>query len=116
MLFGNEQIKWIPEGRAYILLLIIGSLAFDTVISRITMFVNQKELLIANVRIFYTVFFILFAILNYVIFLHNDRWKKIIKSFSNLEKRKNQIGTVVVYLILLMIVLSWLYSMYLWTT
>lgn len=116
MMLNSGEIKWMTEGRTYAILLIIGSLSFHSLTSYIAILINQKELLILNARIFYTVFFILYAIFNYILFLHNENWKKIIKSFSNMDKRKNLAGTIIVYSILFMIAIAWLYSMHLWTT
>lgn len=114
MLMWNQEIKWLPEGRAYVLLLIIGSLVFDSIISLTAILINQKELLIANARMFYTTFYIIFAIYNYIVFLHNDKWKKIIRSFSDMDKSKNIVGTLIIYIMLFIIIITWLYSIYLW--
>lgn len=116
ILFDNEQFKWLPEIRTYILLLVIESLVFDTIISCILLLIDQKEFLSANARLIYTLFFIFLAIYNYSIFLYNDKWKKIIKSFANLGKKRDRIGTLIVYSILFIISISWLYSVYLWAT
>jgi SNF family Na+-dependent transporter len=113
-MFNSGEIKWMPEGRTYAALLIIGALVFDTIVSFVAILTDKREFLVENANLFYNIFFIFFAIFNYIVFLYNNRWKKVIKSFSNIEKRKNRYGTIIIYSILLIIVIVWLYSMYIW--
>lgn len=115
MMLNSGEIKWMTEGRTYATLLIIGSLIFDTTISFIVILTNNKVFLIENAKLLYTIFFVFFAFFNYVTFLYHDRWKKVIKSFSNIEKRKNRYGTIIICFLLLIVVIAWLYSMFLWT-
>lgn len=114
MMFNSGEIKGMPEGRTYAALLIIGALVFDTIVSFVAILTDKREFLVENANLFYNIFFIFFAIFNYIVFLYNNRWKKVIKSFSNIEKRKNRYGTIIIYSILLIIVIVWLYSMYIW--
>lgn len=113
-LFDNENVKWCPEARAFALLLLAGALAFQAVTSCIAIQLGMKQWLTENAKEFYTVFFIIFAVYNYIVFLHKDRWKAIVKSFLHEDRKTNIIGAIIVYFILLTIAAVWVYFVFAW--
>lgn len=56
---------------------------------------------------------IFFSILNYIIFSHNDNWKKYYKEFDKLPKKINRKGSWIVFGIILIIIANLIFSFYL---
>lgn len=46
-------------------------------------------------------FLLTVGILNWFLFEYDDRWKEIVKDFDSLSKRKNRIGSVIVWTVIL---------------
>ncbi|SHG85572.1 hypothetical protein, partial [Chryseobacterium vrystaatense] len=69
---------------------------------------NHQEL--GNAIIFMGLLFI--VIPNYFIFHHQDKWKRIITDFDKLPKKKNSIGTWIVFGIVLLIIGNFIFSFY----
>ena len=53
------------------------------------------------------------TLVNYFVFFHNDRWKGYVKDFDSLPKKKNKIGTMIVWSLVFLIFLSLIFSFYL---
>ncbi|ROH97953.1 hypothetical protein [Chryseobacterium daecheongense] len=53
-----------------------------------------------------------FIILNWYIFEHEDKWKTIIKEFDLLAKKTNRIGGIIVWILIILIVVLYWYSIF----
>jgi hypothetical protein len=60
----------------------------------------------------FVLFFILISVPNYFIFHHTDRWKRIVKEFDRLPKRKNIIGGWIVFILILLIIGNLIFAFY----
>lgn len=49
---------------------------------------------------------------NYFFFLHNDKWKNYIKEFKDYDKKKRHAGGLLVFVIIVLIVASVVFSFY----
>lgn len=60
--------------------------------------ITKKEMLPAdNAKFIIWVVGLSIALINYLIFNYHDRWKKIIDDFDNLPRKKNKIGTWIIW-------------------
>lgn len=50
---------------------------------------------------------------NYFIFIYKDQWKDIVNEFDKLPKRTNQIGSLIIWSIVALIIASFIFSIYL---
>ena len=75
------------EWKAASLLVLMSYSILYSLILYYTIFVNRYSSLGSNL-------YLIFSILNYLIFLHKNRWKKIVENFNNIPKNKNRIGTI----------------------
>lgn len=53
------------------------------------------------------------VIIKYFVFEHQERWKKYINEFDQWSKRKNKIGTIMVWILVLFVLANLIYSFYL---
>lgn len=53
------------------------------------------------------------VIFNYLVFHHRDQWRSIIVEFDKIPKKKNLIGSWIVFSIVLLVILNLIYSFYL---
>ena len=51
-------------------------------------------------------------LVNYLIFIHTDKWKDIVKEFDQLPKRTNKIGGWIVFGVILLIVANLIFAFY----
>jgi hypothetical protein len=56
---------------------------------------------------------IVIGLFNYFIFHHHNQWKRIVKEFDRLPKRKNIIGGWIVFGVVLLIIANLVYAFYL---
>jgi len=57
---------------------------------------------------------IILVLVDYFIFHHNDQWKKYNQEFDQLPKKKNNMGSWIVFLIVLLIISNFIFSFYLY--
>lgn len=50
---------------------------------------------------------------NYFAFVHTDEWKAYVKEFDALPKKKNQIGSLIVFAIVVLVIANLVFSFYL---
>lgn len=62
---------------------------------------------------FYIGMAIFFAVLNYIIFIHTDKWKDYNAEFDQLPRKKNIIGGIIVWIIIISIIFGFFRSAYL---
>lgn len=76
--------------------------------------ITKRELLPENIldKVAIAVVIIL-AIVKYFAFEHRDRWKDYVTEFNQWSKKKNRIGTLVVWLIVLFILGNLIFAFYL---
>jgi len=65
-----------------------------------------------NESLLFTIGFILF-IINYLAFHQKDKWKTIVEEFDNLSKKKNTIGSIIVWSLVILIIVIIIFSFYL---
>lgn len=89
-----------PEIRAYLLLLMFNATLILLIINYYTIITKKRVLLPdGNAWIYISALFL--AFLNYFLILHNKKWKKDIEVFDKLPKGRNQIGSIIVWSIIL---------------
>ncbi len=108
--FESIEFRWWSEWKAalsvsileiMILITLEGILSF---LFKLNIFSNDTiTIIIASIIL----------ILNYFIFLHNDKWMPFIDKFDKFPKRKNQIGGVFVWATILIIVAALIFMYYL---
>jgi len=64
-------------------------------------------------KIIYIGIAVFFSILSYITIDYNDTWKKYNIEFNNLSKRRDKIGTIIVFGLVLFIVINFIFSIYL---
>ncbi len=57
--------------------------------------------------------FLIIIIGNYILFVHTDKWKEYNAKFEQLPKKKNMIGGIIVWIIIILIIVSYWGSAYL---
>lgn len=109
----NAPSKWLSEWKStlaidvltYFILLSIGG--YYTVVTKKDMLpFNHPKLIIGTISV-------LIAMLNYIFFIYQDKWKEYIIEFDNWPKKKNKTGSIVVLVVILIIVLNLLFMFYL---
>lgn len=56
---------------------------------------------------------IIIVIPNYLLFVHTDKWKDYVKEFDRLPKKKNRLGSWIVFGIVLFVIANLIFSFYL---
>lgn len=103
--------KWWSEGKAS---MAIGVLEIWTIIS---ILIYYKVLIdpSSNIMGTITIWFVIITfvtITDYFIFHYKNRWKSIISEFDNLPKKKNTLGSWIVFGIVLIIIGNFIFSFY----
>ena len=88
------------ETRAYFLLTMFNGALILIIINYYTI-ITKKRILLPDGNMWIYILALSLAFLNYFLILHNGKWKKNIEIFDKLPKRKNQVGSVIVWSILL---------------
>lgn len=81
-----------------------------SLINYYNIFINRQFYLTKNI---FLVIGILVAAVNVVIFTYLDLWKEYNKEFDLLSKKKNIIGGIIVWSIIVLIIINLIYSFYL---
>ena len=97
-----ERMGVWPEVRAYFLLLMLNAALILLVINYYTI-VTGKRISLPDGNTWIYILSLFLAFLNYVLILHNEKWRLIIYEFNKLPKKKNKIGTLVVWCVILII-------------
>ena len=113
-LFELKEFNKMREWRVYGLILVLNSLAFFSVYMVIAIMSNNIKVFTENIRFVFTIFFIFCSIYNYIIFMYDDKWKKVILQYKNLSSKRDMIGSIIVYSIVILIVVLWICIIYLW--
>lgn len=50
---------------------------------------------------------------NYFAFIHTDKWKDYVEEFDLLPQKNNKTGSWIVFIIILLIIMNWVFSIYL---
>lgn len=110
-----ESMGFWPEVRGYFLLLILNVIFILLIINCCTIITGEYILLPAgNVWIWIWIWIsaLALALLNYYFILHKGKWGIIIKEFDKLPKKKNQIGTIIIWSIIFIEIFTYFYSLF----
>jgi hypothetical protein len=111
--FEAAPSKWLSEWKA--------SFCMDALIIFILLtiggyysIITKKEMITTdNPEIVIWVLGLSVAFINYLFFNHRNKWKLIIEEFDRLPKKKNRIGTLLVWLIIFLIFANLIFMYYL---
>lgn len=102
---------WMSDWKASINMDVLMIFLFSSLLNYYKVFFNPtSEIGEGNILI---VFGIIISLSNYFIFQHKDQWKVIIQEFDTLPKQTNIIGTLRVWLFVILIISNFIYSFYL---
>lgn len=111
--FEGAPSKWLSDWKASFFLMVIEIWVglsmlnyFSVLFPRINL--TDKFLTVISVSIV-----IVLATIKYYSFEHQDRWQSVVKTFDELPKYRNRIGTYIVWGIVLLILANLIFSFYL---
>lgn len=111
--FEAAPSRWWSDWKASFSMLVLEIWVLVSLIVYYAAF-TKKDLLPDKVLdIVAIIFVLLLTIVKYFSFEYQDRWKFVIKTFDELPKHKNKIGTYVVWGIVLLILVNLIFSFYL---
>lgn len=99
------------EWKAYGLISLLDLLVILSALVYYKVFINRYIHIDSNVPVYMVGGIVYF--INYMIFCSRDQWKKIIKEFDKLPKKKNIIGGIIVYTFIVLIFANLVFSFYL---
>ena len=102
---------WSEWKAASLLTLIIYSI-FQSLIIYYEIYINRYSSLGNNYFVIFGFTTFVF-ILNYYLFMKDDKWKEVVKEFDKIPKKKNQIGTILCCVFFLLCILNIIYAFYL---
>ncbi|MFY7665512.1 hypothetical protein [Flavobacterium sp.] len=104
--------RWLSDWKASLATDLLILFVFSSIINYYKIFLNPTSHIGEGSLMFVTIAII--SVWNYFIFHHEDKWKDIVRDFDHLPKRKNRIGSWVVFSVVLIIVSNFLLSFYLY--
>lgn len=99
------------EWKAYILISLLDLILILSTFIYYNIFINRYINIDSNIPVYALVGIVGF--INYMIFYSRDQWKKIVKDFDKLPKKKNIIGGVIVYTFIILVFANLVFSFYL---
>ncbi len=100
------------EWKAIMLIIILEIALYFSVGMYYSVFINRYTTLLDN-NFLIGLYLVSTIALNYYFFEHQNKWKLIIEKFDKLIKNKNIIGGWLVLLVIILVVVSLIYSFYL---
>jgi uncharacterized membrane protein YukC len=102
--------RWMSDWKAGIVIIALEIFLLYSLVNYYNVFVDKffdfgKGSVISTVLIV--------CLLNYLLFVHTDKWKDYVKEFDQLPKKKNRIGSWIVFGIVLFVVANLIFSFYL---
>lgn len=74
---------------------------------------TKKGIDFGNGKLFIFILGLFICLPNYFIFHHGDQWKDYVKEFDQWPKRKNRIGGVIIWSVIILIIANLIFSFYL---
>lgn len=104
--------RWWSEWKASLLIdLLIFIFVFSCILYYNIFF--DRNFKFENVKLIVLIYLLLIAAPNYFIFHHHDQWKEIVAKFDQLPRRKNRIGSWIVFAVVLFVIANLIFSFYL---
>lgn len=113
MLFEQEQFHWMREWRVLGAILMIETIFIMTLLIYYKVFIDRNMTIGGGHKILEITLVVSLAIFNYLVFYSRDQWRQIVKEFEKWPKKKNQMGTLIVYSIILLIIANLIFAFYL---
>ncbi len=105
--------RWWSDWKAYFVINILIGIILLSIGGYYTVITKKDMLPVTNPSMFVTIIFIAISVFNYFIFFSRDQWKKYVKEFDHLEKRKNKIGSLIIGSVILLIIANLVFMFYL---
>lgn len=104
--------KWWSEWKAYVTMLALSIWLYSAIEISYHYFFNiPMKSSDTNTYSTMIIFSSIITAINWFLFEYQDKWKNIIEKFDKLSKRKNKIGGIIVWIIIIsIIVFYWFYS------
>ncbi len=108
--YESFEFRWWSEWKAALSVSILEIMIVATSVGYLSMLCETRSFSDSTIEL---IIYFMILILNYFIFLHNDKWMPFIDKFDKFPKRKNQIGGVFVCATILIIVAALIFMYYL---
>ncbi len=102
--------RWLSDWKASLATDILILFVFSSIINYYKAFINPTSHIGEGSLLLVTI--IIVSVWNYFIFHHQDQWKEIVRDFDKLPKRKNRIGSWIIFSVVFVIVSNFLLSFY----
>jgi succinate dehydrogenase hydrophobic anchor subunit len=104
--------RWLSDWKAGIAIIVLELFLISSLFIYYKVFVNRYvHLGESNWDVIISVLVVIIP--NYFAFVHTDVWKEYIKEFDQLPKRKNRIGSWIVFGVVLFVIANLIFSFYL---
>lgn len=104
--------RWLSDWKAGVVILALEAWLLVSFIVYYKVFINRYF----HLEVTHPVVIVpgtLIFLVNYFLFVHRDTWKDYVKEFDRLPKRSNQIGSWIVFGIVLLVIANVIFSFYL---
>ena len=111
--FEAAPSQWLSDWKASFSLIVVEIWVSLSVLNFVTVFLPKIRITDRFLVIASLILVVCLAVIKYFTFEHQDRWKTIVKEFDKIPKRKNRIGTVVVWGAIFLVLTNMILSFYL---
>ena len=102
--------RWLSDWKAGIIIITLEVWSLFSLINYYNVWVDRYMTL---KKAYIIPIIMLICFINYMAFIHSDRWKDYVKDFDKLPKNKNKIGSWIVFSITIFIIANLIFSYYL---
>lgn len=102
------------EWKAGSLLVLLLYSIFHSLILYYEIFIDKYSNFGTNYFVLF-IFLALVSIINYNMFIKNDKWREIVKTFNQIPKKKNRIGGLICILFCMGCIVNFIYAFYLFS-
>lgn len=109
---SSTYSRWWSEWKAYITILALSIWLLCAIETTYHYFFNVPMVSSdTSIDLTTIIFGLIVGAINWFLFEHQDKWKAIVKEFDKLPKQKNNIGGIIVWVVIISIIIFyWFYS------
>lgn len=104
---------WSEWKAASLLVIFLFSIIYSLILYY-TILINRYSTLGNNLYFLFSIVVII-SVINYFLFIRDNKWKNIIEKFERLPKNKNKIGTIICNLFFIVSIINLIYAFYLFS-
>ena len=102
--------RWLSDWKAGICIIALELWSVYSLVNYYNIFINRC---FALNKTYVIITVLIICSINYFAFVHTDVWKEYVKEFDQLPKKKNRIGSWVVFGVVLFVIVNLIFSFYL---